>query len=128
VRAITTSSRSLLSKPYTAKSISSCAAITCRHPLATFAYQRRFNTNDATKAAEESEEQSAAVEETREDSSAEQGAQDAPAAAPAEPGRVVYVGNLFFGVTETDMQNHFGEIGSVKSVKLIQDHRGLSKG
>ncbi|KAE9981216.1 hypothetical protein EG327_006284 [Venturia inaequalis] len=43
-------------------------------------------------------------------------------------GNVLYVGNLFFEVTEDALQRLFSEHGEVQKVKLIYDHRGLSKG
>lgn len=46
-----------------------------------------------------------------------------------QPSTKVYVGNLFFEATEDDIRQHFEERpGSIKSVKLAFDHRGLSKG
>ena len=40
----------------------------------------------------------------------------------------VYVGNLFFDVTEDRLKQDFSKFGSVKSTKIIYDGRGLSKG
>jgi RNA recognition motif-containing protein len=41
----------------------------------------------------------------------------------------VYVGNLSFQTTETDLSNMFGEIGQVESVQIITDRdTGRSKG
>ena len=45
---------------------------------------------------------------------------------PANPS--VYVGNLFFDVTEGDLKREFQQFGTIESVKLIYDGRGLSKG
>ena len=41
---------------------------------------------------------------------------------------MVYVGNLFFDVTEADLTREMRRMGTVKSVKIIYDGRGLSKG
>ena len=41
----------------------------------------------------------------------------------------IYVGNLSFGTTETDLRDLFGEIGQVESVQIITDRdTGRSKG
>jgi len=41
----------------------------------------------------------------------------------------IYVGNLSFRTTETDLSNMFGEIGEVESVRIITDRdTGRSKG
>jgi cold-inducible RNA-binding protein len=41
----------------------------------------------------------------------------------------IYVGNLSFQTTETDLSDMFGEIGQVESVKIITDRdTGRSKG
>ena len=44
------------------------------------------------------------------------------------PRNQVYVGNLFFDVTEADLTREMSRFGTVKSVKIIYDARGLSKG
>ncbi len=41
----------------------------------------------------------------------------------------IYVGNLNFKVTENDLENLFGEYGTVSSAKIITDkYSGRSKG
>ena len=41
----------------------------------------------------------------------------------------IYVGNLSFQITETDLSDMFGEIGQVESVQIITDRdTGRSKG
>ena len=41
----------------------------------------------------------------------------------------LYVGNLSYGVSEAELQTLFSEVGTVKSVQLIQDRNtGRSKG
>src|SRR5437764_15129248 len=41
----------------------------------------------------------------------------------------IFVGNLSFQITETDLSNMFGEIGPVESVQIITDRdTGRSKG
>lgn len=47
---------------------------------------------------------------------------------PPQPKPTVYVGNLFFDVTENDLQKEFARFGTIKNVRLIKDVRGLSKG
>ncbi|KAL8903506.1 MAG: hypothetical protein Q9171_007381 [Xanthocarpia ochracea] len=44
------------------------------------------------------------------------------------PRKSVYVGNLFFDVKEEDLRKKFEECGTIESIKLIMDNRGLSKG
>lgn len=48
--------------------------------------------------------------------------------APAEPKPTIYVGNLFFDVTESDLEKEFSRFGTIKTIRLIKDVRGLSKG
>ncbi|KIX01735.1 uncharacterized protein Z518_09461 [Rhinocladiella mackenziei CBS 650.93] len=40
----------------------------------------------------------------------------------------LYVGNLFFDVTETDLIKEFARFGTVLNCRVIRDSRGLSKG
>jgi nucleolin len=40
----------------------------------------------------------------------------------------LYVGNLFFEVSEDALERLFVEHGAIKKTKIIYDHRGLSKG
>ena len=40
----------------------------------------------------------------------------------------LYIGNLFFDVTEDVLRRQFERFGPITSMKLISDHRGLSKG
>lgn len=51
-------------------------------------------------------------------------------ASPRKPGvdRPLYIGNLYFDVTEDDLRRELEKYGTVKSVKIIYDGRGLSKG
>lgn len=46
----------------------------------------------------------------------------------ATPSSSVYIGNLFFDVREDDLRKKFEGCGTIESVKLIMDNRGLSKG
>jgi RNA recognition motif-containing protein len=55
------------------------------------------------------------------------------ARAPAEESsfdrkRTLYIGNLFFDVTETDVVKEFARFGTVTKCKIVRDSRGLSKG
>jgi cold-inducible RNA-binding protein len=44
-------------------------------------------------------------------------------------GKKIYVGNLSFQTTETDLTDMFGEVGQVESVQIITDRdTGRSKG
>ncbi|KAL8695619.1 MAG: hypothetical protein Q9224_003289, partial [Gallowayella concinna] len=40
----------------------------------------------------------------------------------------VYVGNLFFDVRVEDLRTKFEEAGTIESIKIVMDNRGLSKG
>lgn len=41
----------------------------------------------------------------------------------------LYVGNLSFGITDDDLQQHFAQAGTVESVKIIEDREtGRSRG
>jgi hypothetical protein len=40
----------------------------------------------------------------------------------------IYVGNLFFDVTQADLMNEFQQFGPIKRAKVITDSKGLSKG
>jgi RNA recognition motif-containing protein len=42
--------------------------------------------------------------------------------------RTLYIGNLFFDVTENDLVKEFARFGTVTKVKIVRDSRGLSKG
>lgn len=44
------------------------------------------------------------------------------------PSNFVYIGNLYYDVTSDILRQEFGDCGPIKDVKLILDHRGLSKG
>ncbi|KAF2750684.1 hypothetical protein M011DRAFT_437068 [Sporormia fimetaria CBS 119925] len=49
-------------------------------------------------------------------------------AAPSTPNTILYVGNLFYEVQEGQLQQIFERFGTVKSVKLVHDNRGMSRG
>ncbi|KAK5208725.1 hypothetical protein LTR99_001243 [Exophiala xenobiotica] len=42
--------------------------------------------------------------------------------------RTLYIGNLFFDVTENDLVKEFARFGTVTKAKIVRDSRGLSKG
>jgi len=44
------------------------------------------------------------------------------------PNSVLYVGNLYFEVSEDALQEHFAPFGKISRVRIVYDHRGLSKG
>lgn len=46
----------------------------------------------------------------------------------AEANNTLYVGNLFFEVTDSALRSKFAEFGDVQNTKIIYDYRGLSKG
>ena len=45
-----------------------------------------------------------------------------------EPKPTVYIGNLFFDVTENDLVKELSRFGPIVKCRLIRDSRGLSKG
>ena len=64
-----------------------------------------------------------------EDAAATKGnANQRPYREPPTPRPTVYVGNLFFDVTENDLKKNFEKFGTVTQARLIRDARGLSKG
>ena len=111
--------------------------------VSSFAFQRRFNTDDAkTEVVEE-------VAETAEEPLAETSTTtyaseqngtldqtDAQESTPAneaigwqiEPNNTVYVGNLFFDAKEDDIRDFFSKYGQITKIDLITDMRGYSKG
>jgi len=44
------------------------------------------------------------------------------------PTTVLYVGNLYFEVSEDALQQQFTPYGKISRVRIAYDHRGLSKG
>lgn len=48
--------------------------------------------------------------------------------APPSPNSTVYIGNLIFEATPAELEEAFGKFGEIKSVRIAQDARGLSKG
>lgn len=45
-----------------------------------------------------------------------------------EPKSTIYIGNLFFDVTENDLIKELARFGTITKCRLIRDSRGLSKG
>ena len=45
-----------------------------------------------------------------------------------EPKETIYIGNLFFDVTENDLSKELSKFGKVEKVRMMRDGRGLSKG
>lgn len=45
-----------------------------------------------------------------------------------QPKPTVYIGNLFFDVTEDDLSRELSRFGKIKKLRLLRDSRGLSKG
>lgn len=48
--------------------------------------------------------------------------------APAPPATTVYVGNLFYEITDDQLQRIFSRFGEIVAVRLSKDDRGLSRG
>lgn len=47
---------------------------------------------------------------------------------PITPNNTLYVGNIYFEVSEETLERQFTPFGPIRKVKIIYDHRGLSKG
>ena len=45
-----------------------------------------------------------------------------------EPNVSLYVGNLYFSISESDLSKHMSQFGPVKGVRLVFDARGMSRG
>lgn len=45
-----------------------------------------------------------------------------------EPKPTIYIGNLFFDVTENDLVKELSRFGTILKCRLMRDSRGLSKG
>ena len=45
-----------------------------------------------------------------------------------EPKPTIYIGNLFFDVTENDLVKELARFGTIVKCRLMRDSRGLSKG
>jgi hypothetical protein len=47
---------------------------------------------------------------------------------PVEPGKVLYVGNLYYEVNEDQLKRIFSRFGAIDSIKIVRDNRNLSRG
>ncbi|CAK4031519.1 RNA-binding domain-containing [Lecanosticta acicola] len=45
-----------------------------------------------------------------------------------ESGKILYVGNLFFEVTTSQLESEFARFGQITNVRIVTDSRGMSKG
>jgi nucleolin len=48
--------------------------------------------------------------------------------AQPSPSRILYVGNLFFEVTASQLESEFSRFGEITNSRIVTDARGLSKG
>lgn len=46
----------------------------------------------------------------------------------SKPKETIYIGNLFFDVTENDLMKEVSRFGKVEKLRIMRDPRGLSKG
>jgi hypothetical protein len=44
------------------------------------------------------------------------------------PNSTLYVGNIFFEVSEQSLEDYFTRYGAIKKTRIVYDARGLSKG
>lgn len=73
--------------------------------------------------------EAAALDATSGQASAEsQPAESRLGGSASTPNKVVYVGNLYYEVTEDQLKRIFSRFGAVNSVKIVLDNRGLSRG
>lgn len=104
-------------------------------------HQRRFNSGDAlsdsfatatsadsTSASNDPAEAMGASPDASEGLAASRRPVTKPPFMNIPPNKQVYVGNLFFNVTEQDLQAHMSRFGPIESVKILYDARGMSKG
>ncbi len=47
---------------------------------------------------------------------------------PPEPNPNVYIGNLYFSISELDLEKQMSKFGPLKHLKLLYDARGMSRG
>lgn len=147
LRIITSSPSSFACKPRTITSLSS-STFTRTKPAQLSFYQRRWASDEAEapisklQPTPEEEVENAIKTEDAEDAAPVANATKSAAAALVSPqqdtaGRdqrtnspkeTVYVGNLFFDVTEEDLKREMSRFGAVRKCRLMRDSRGLSKG
>jgi RNA recognition motif-containing protein len=106
--------------------------------LKPFAFQRRFlsdNNTQETENLEAAEPVAEATEAVTEHAATEEsipvvplGPESPSLATKPEGTSSLYIGNLFFEVTPEEIEQTFSAVGPVKSLKIIRDSRGLSKG
>ena len=147
LRTASIASRPVLSSPKsTSRLFSNRALLPSRPVVSSFAFQRRFNTDEAKTEAVENVEN---VAESAEEPFAETATSTLPeqdgtidsadaqeSTAPAsegigwqiEPNNTIYVGNLFFDAKEDDIRDFFSKYGQITKIDLVTDIRGYSKG
>jgi nucleolin len=138
LRAASSASRSLLSTPRATRSLTTRTVVPIQYQLRPFAFQRRFlsdNTTRETEILESAEPVAEATEAVTEQSATEEsnpvvplGPESPSLATKPEGTNSLYIGNLFFEVTPEEIEQTFSAVGPVKSLKIIRDSRGLSKG
>ncbi|KAF2151370.1 RNA-binding domain-containing protein [Myriangium duriaei CBS 260.36] len=47
---------------------------------------------------------------------------------PAEPSKILYIGNLYFDLTPDRLSREFSQFGTITNVKIVTDASGMSKG
>lgn len=94
-----------------------------RKPIDAFAESGKESTNEAQTSPP-------AVEETPASTIDETATTSAPLSnrSSSSGGSILYVGNMFFEVTEEQLRALFSKFGTVKAAKILYDQRGLSKG
>ncbi|KAF2705320.1 RNA binding domain-containing protein [Pleomassaria siparia CBS 279.74] len=150
-RALTaTPSRAFFVQP---RSITTCTAAAFRTKQQKWVapyFQRRFASDEVTKTEESAEELAtegfaqtateAPVDESvtpaapADQESAPAGIDALEAAAhrgqahSPSPGKTIYVGNLYYEVTEDQLKRVFSRFGAIDSLKIVYDNRGMSRG
>lgn len=56
------------------------------------------------------------------------GVKSSGATTQGDPTKILYVGNLQFDITSSDLEAEFSKIGEVSNCKIVTDGRGLSRG
>ncbi|ORY05720.1 hypothetical protein BCR34DRAFT_543805 [Clohesyomyces aquaticus] len=164
-------SKTIFAKPRSITTRAPFAFRSAQQPWSTSLFQRRFASDEATKAEEEAKAEQLSSSRSASEGSSESFAQtvtgspaddtvtpapEAPQAEPtdaeatvginalegavkqssknetrgnpANPVKTVYVGNLYYEVTQDQLQRVFSRFGPVDSVKIVYDNRGLSRG
>ncbi|EEH10240.1 nucleic acid-binding protein [Histoplasma capsulatum G186AR] len=86
------------------------------------AFQQRWNWNSSSNGSEPYGRRSFQQTDRRNESQRER------EPLPIKPNETIYVGNLFFEVTAEDLKRDMAKFGTIYSVRIVYDSRGMSRG